>query len=59
MTHGRPKSKLKVLALLAVLVVAGGGGVWLWQSQRAYHLATVHVGGLYRDGAKSEGQFGA
>ena len=45
------------LAVLALLVIAGGAGVWVWQSQRAYHLATVQPGVLYRDGAKSERQF--
>jgi protein tyrosine phosphatase (PTP) superfamily phosphohydrolase (DUF442 family) len=43
--------------LLAILVLAGGLGGWVWQSQRAYHLAVVEPGVLWRDGAKSERQF--
>src|SRR3954451_1109839 len=51
--------RLKWLVVLAGLGVAGGVGVWVWQSQRAYHLATVQQGVLYRNGAKSERQFAA
>jgi len=37
----------------------GVTGVRVWQNSRAYHLAVVRPGVLYRDGAKSEGQFAA
>jgi len=53
----RRGGRLKWLVVLAIVLIAGGAGVWVWQSQRAYHLATVQQGVLYRDGAKSERQF--
>jgi protein tyrosine/serine phosphatase len=37
----------------------GSGGIWVWRTQRAYHLAAVQAGVLYRDGAKSESQLAA
>ena len=42
-----------------LLVVIGAGGLYWLQTRQAYHLATVQEGVLYRDGAKSAGQFAA
>ncbi|HEY8750606.1 MAG TPA: protein-tyrosine phosphatase family protein [Tepidisphaeraceae bacterium] len=56
---GRGLKLLVVLAVLLAAGVAGVGGVRVWQNSRAYHLAVVQPGVLYRDGAKSEGQFAA
>jgi protein tyrosine/serine phosphatase len=48
------------LSILAALVlVVGAAGFRVWQDSRAYHLATVQPGVLYRDGAKSDAQFAA
>ena len=60
--HPHPKKKRPFIALLiclALLLAAGVAGVKVWQNHRAYHLATVQPGVLYRDGAKSESQFSA
>src|SRR6185312_15617577 len=57
MTRGGRRSKLIPLVVLVIVAVAGGAGVWVWQSQRAYHLAVVQPGVLWRDGAKSARQF--
>src|SRR5579859_2384890 len=59
MTREGLRSKLILLVVLSVLLVAGGAGFWVWLSQRTYHLAAVQQGVLYRDGAKSERQFAA
>jgi len=50
---------LKLWIALAVVLAAAAAGVRVWQNSRAYHLAAVQPGVLYRDGAKSEGQFAA
>jgi protein tyrosine/serine phosphatase len=60
--HSQPKQKGRFVALLvgvAALVVLATVSVKIWQSHRAYHLATVQEGVLYRDGAKSESQLAA
>jgi protein tyrosine/serine phosphatase len=48
---------VKLSILLPVVLAAGTIGFWLWQNSRAYHLAVVQAGVLYRDGAKSDRQF--
>lgn len=57
--QGRGHSKRAKLVAAAVIVLLGFAvfGVALWQSNRAYHLATVQPGVLYRDGARSARQF--
>lgn len=55
----KPGRRWKLLIALAVLLAVGVAGVRVWQNARAYHLAVVQPGVLYRDGAKSEGQFAA
>jgi len=51
------RSRAGLIAFMAVLLIAAAGGLYLWQTHHAYHLATVQEGVLYRDGAKSAGQF--
>lgn len=49
---------MRRLALVAaLLLVMGAGGFYWLQTRQAYHLATVQDRVLYRDGAKSTGQF--
>jgi tyrosine-protein phosphatase SIW14 len=58
----RAIKKRRIVPLLigvAMLLLAGAVSVKIWQSHRAYHLATVQPGVLYRDGAKSESQLAA
>ena len=58
----RPIVKRRIVPLVIVLVallIAGAVSVKVWQNHRAYHLATVQDGVLYRDGAKSESQLAA
>ena len=54
----RTRSWRFALAAVLLLLIGAGGFYW-WQSRQAYHLATVQEGVLYRDGAKSVGQFSA
>jgi protein tyrosine phosphatase (PTP) superfamily phosphohydrolase (DUF442 family) len=58
----QPKRSRRILSLLlgtAALLVIAAASLKLWQNHRAYHLATVQEGVLYRDGAKSESQLAA
>jgi protein tyrosine/serine phosphatase len=60
--HPKPKPTRRFVALLvgvAALLIVGVVSVKIWQSHRAYHLATVQESVLYRDGAKSESQLAA
>ena len=52
-------SRAKFAVVMAVLLVAAAAGFYFWQTRQAYHLATVQEGVLYRDGARSVGQFSA
>lgn len=49
--------RFRWLLVLTFVVAGAAGGFHAWSSQRAYHLATVQDGVLYRDGARSLGQF--
>jgi len=56
-TKARSKRMKLIAAALVVLLGGAAFGVAMWQSQRAYHLATVQPGVLFRDGARSARQF--
>ena len=45
------------IALIIAIVIGGGVLVW-WRFVQTYHLATVHEGVLYRDGLRSQREFG-
>lgn len=49
----------KPVVAVALLLIFGAAAAKVWQAHRAYHLAVVQPGVLYRDGAKSESQFAA
>jgi protein tyrosine/serine phosphatase len=50
---------LKPTVVMAAMLIIGAAAAKVWQAHRAYHLAVVQPGVLYRDGAKSESQFAA
>ena len=59
-TGSRGRSSRVKLAGAVVLLLAGAAfATAYWESHRAYHLATVQEGVLYRDGARSARQFAA
>jgi protein tyrosine/serine phosphatase len=53
------RSSVALLAGVAVVLIVAAVSVKIWRDHRAYHLATVQEGVLYRDGAKSESQLAA
>lgn len=57
--NSRKARPLKLLIAVVLLIVATSAAVVVWQGRRAYHLAAVQPGVLYRDGAKSASQLGA
>ena len=44
---------IRAFLVLIVVAACAAWGYFAWNSQRAYHLATVREGVLYRDGARS------
>ena len=55
--RAQKRSRAGLFATIVVLLIAAAGGMYAWQTHQAYHLGTVQAGVLYRDGAKSVGQF--
>ena len=51
------RSRVKEAVCLLVIAASGLAAVFAWHNRRAYHLATVQEGVLYRDGARSTAQF--